>query len=152
MRYPILEVWAPAARSPFSKKKKKKKKLQPRHKRLQTNILLSDTLSKIRDQNDVRMVIKQICDSVGSWLKSLFVLQNFRPCSFPPRDPITSEKSRADSSKTMLHESILHMSRLMGKPTICIGENKDADQLRGNREADQAPLFSLLGQYNSSSS
>ena len=23
----------------------------------------------------------------------------------------------------------------MGKPTICIGENKDADQLRGNREA-----------------
>ena len=27
----------------------------------------------------------------------------------------------------------------MGKPTICIGENKDADQLRGsgNREADQ---------------
>ena len=25
----------------------------------------------------------------------------------------------------------------MGKPTICIGENKGADQLRGNREADQ---------------
>ena len=25
----------------------------------------------------------------------------------------------------------------MGKPTMCIGENKDADQLRGNREADQ---------------
>ena len=25
----------------------------------------------------------------------------------------------------------------MGKPTICIGENKDEDQLRGNREADQ---------------
>ena len=25
----------------------------------------------------------------------------------------------------------------MGKPTICIGENKDADQLRGDREADQ---------------
>ena len=25
----------------------------------------------------------------------------------------------------------------MGKPTICLGENKDADQLRGNREADQ---------------
>ena len=26
----------------------------------------------------------------------------------------------------------------MGKPTICIYENKDADQLRGNREADFA--------------
>ena len=34
-----------------------------------------------------------------------------------------------------------HMSRLMGKPTICIGESKDADQLRGNREADQRLCF-----------
>ena len=33
------------------------------------------------------------------------------------------------------------MSRPMGKPTICIGENKDADQLRGNREADQRLCF-----------
>ena len=32
-------------------------------------------------------------------------------------------------------------SRLMGKPTICICENKDADQLRGNREADQRLCF-----------
>ena len=29
----------------------------------------------------------------------------------------------------------------MGKPTICICENKDADQLRGNREADQRHCF-----------
>ena len=29
----------------------------------------------------------------------------------------------------------------MGKPTICIGENKDADQLRGDREADQRLCF-----------
>ena len=27
------------------------------------------------------------------------------------------------------------------KPTICMGENKDADQLRGNRETDQRPCF-----------
>ena len=33
------------------------------------------------------------------------------------------------------------MSRLMGKPTICIGENKDADQLCGNREAEQRLYF-----------
>ena len=32
-------------------------------------------------------------------------------------------------------------SRLVGKPTICIGENKGADQLRGNREADQRLCF-----------
>ena len=29
----------------------------------------------------------------------------------------------------------------MGKPTICIGENKDADQLRSNWEADQHLCF-----------
>ena len=34
-----------------------------------------------------------------------------------------------------------HMSRLMEKPTICIGENKHADQLRGNHEADQRLCF-----------
>ena len=34
-----------------------------------------------------------------------------------------------------------HLSRLMGKPTIYICENKGADQLRGNREADQRLCF-----------
>ena len=29
----------------------------------------------------------------------------------------------------------------MGKPTICIGENKDADQLRGNRAAKLISAF-----------
>ena len=34
------------------------------------------------------------------------------------------------------------MSRVMKNPTICIWENKDADQLRGNCEADQRLCFS----------
>ena len=34
-----------------------------------------------------------------------------------------------------------HLSRLVGKPTICIGENKGADQLRGNREVDRRLCF-----------
>ena len=34
-----------------------------------------------------------------------------------------------------------NLSRPMGKPTTCIGENKGADQLRGNREADQRLCF-----------
>ena len=33
------------------------------------------------------------------------------------------------------------MSLLMRKPTMCIGENKGPDQLRGNREADQRLCF-----------
>ena len=36
---------------------------------------------------------------------------------------------------------ILSMSHHMGKPTICIGENKGADQLRSNCEADQRLCF-----------
>ena len=31
----------------------------------------------------------------------------------------------------------------MRKPAFCIGENKDADQLRGNREADQRLVFAI---------
>ena len=33
------------------------------------------------------------------------------------------------------------MSRVVRKPDFCICENKDADQLRGNREADQRLCF-----------
>ena len=34
-----------------------------------------------------------------------------------------------------------HMSRVVRKPVFCICENKDADQLRGNGEADQHLCF-----------
>ena len=34
-----------------------------------------------------------------------------------------------------------NMSRVVKKPAFCICENKDADQLRGNREADQRLCF-----------
>ena len=34
-----------------------------------------------------------------------------------------------------------YMSRVVRKPTFCICENKDTDQLRGNREADQRLCF-----------
>ena len=36
---------------------------------------------------------------------------------------------------------LVHMSRVVRKPAFCICENKDADQLRGNREADQRLCF-----------
>ena len=40
-----------------------------------------------------------------------------------------------------LFYSIPYKSRVMRKPTFCICENKDADQLRGKREADQRLCF-----------
>ena len=36
------------------------------------------------------------------------------------------------------------MSRDVRKPDICICENKDADQLHGNREADQRLCFRYI--------
>ena len=36
------------------------------------------------------------------------------------------------------------MSRVMRKPMFCVCENKDADQLRGNREADQRLCFRYI--------
>ena len=45
-----------------------------------------------------------------------------------------------DGNKTFVW-TFQQMSRLMGKPTICICENKGADQLHGNREADQRLCF-----------
>ena len=41
----------------------------------------------------------------------------------------------------MLFLSRKKMSRVMRKPTFSISEDKDADQLRGNREADQRLCF-----------
>ena len=38
----------------------------------------------------------------------------------------------------------LKMSRVVRKPVFCICENKDADQLRGDREADQRLCFHYL--------
>ena len=38
-------------------------------------------------------------------------------------------------------DELLYLSLVMRKPAFCISENKDADQLRGNREADQRLCF-----------
>ena len=38
----------------------------------------------------------------------------------------------------------LQMSCVVRKPTFCICENKDADQLSGNREADQRLCFHYI--------
>ena len=52
------------------------------------------------------------------------------------RDMIKQSEAVCASS-----ESQAHMSLVMRKPAFCICQNKDADQLRGNREADQRLCF-----------
>ena len=41
-------------------------------------------------------------------------------------------------------KSLKKLSRVMRKPTICLCENKDADQLRGNRDDDQRLCFHYI--------
>ena len=41
-------------------------------------------------------------------------------------------------------QSSVDMSLVMRKPAFCICENKDADQLRGNSEADQRLCFRYI--------
>ena len=43
-----------------------------------------------------------------------------------------------------LLESLFYMSRIMRKPAFCICENKGADQLCGNRTADQHLCFRYI--------
>ena len=46
-------------------------------------------------------------------------------------------------------KTILQMSRIVRKPDVCLCENKGADQLRGNREADQRLCFRYTDSTNS---
>ena len=49
-----------------------------------------------------------------------------------------------DGKKEEVSRFSCYMSCVMRKPTFCICENKDADQLRGNREADQRLCFRYI--------
>ena len=44
-------------------------------------------------------------------------------------------------AQVLFRSSPFYMSCVVRKPAFCICENKDADQLRGNREADQRLCF-----------
>ena len=57
-------------------------------------------------------------------------------------------KQTTNPEQTDLHPCCLHMQKevfnmslVVRKPAFCICKNKDADQLRGDREADQRLCF-----------
>ena len=63
--------------------------------------------------------------------------QNFLYAIRPSWQP----KTFFSALQKFLSSLIVIMSHRMGKPTICIGENKGAAQLRSNCEADQRRCF-----------
>ena len=52
-----------------------------------------------------------------------------------------SSRGAVQFSLLRFFEPFLNLSRVVRKPAFCICENKDADQLRGYREADQRLCF-----------
>ena len=50
---------------------------------------------------------------------------------------LDSKQCRTKTSLLIMY----YLSRIVRKPDFCLGENKGADQLRGNREADQRLCF-----------
>ena len=58
---------------------------------------------------------------------------------------INARKSYVNANEAMSVDQD-HMSHVMRKPTFCICENKDADQLRGYRKADLRLCFSYIVQ------
>ena len=93
----------------------------------------------------IRMVISNLlCDAIYSITATLIFMiydyslfQNF--FLMEAGDTMFVFYTEIFDKVCMLQDFVL--SLCMGKPTICIGENKDADQLRGNREADQRLCF-----------
>ena len=70
------------------------------------------------------------------------ILNDFFQCTSQPRMNL---KSYVQHVYTLLILWVFnYMSCIMRKPDICICENKDADQLRGNREADQRLCFRYI--------
>ena len=51
-------------------------------------------------------------------------------------------------SRGEAHPCNVHLSLVVRKPAFCICENKDADQLRGDREADQRLCFRYTDSTN----
>ena len=54
---------------------------------------------------------------------------------------LTLQLSLNISIPLSISQGLLNLSRVMRKPAFCICENKDPDQLCGNREADQRFVF-----------
>ena len=73
----------------------------------------------------------------GRFHKGSFIYR-LSPYSFHPNQSVRNTFFNVMQAVCLYQ---FYLSRLMGKQTICLGENKGADQLRGNRKADQRLCF-----------
>ena len=71
-----------------------------------------------------------------SWMRNVYLLQWPH---FVKRDTNVTELHQRNLTEPSGSQG--YLSRDVRKPDFCICKNKDADQLRGNREADQRFVF-----------
>ena len=60
---------------------------------------------------------------------------------FKTSDPVFGVSYQVKMAEGLNLETRYYKSRVMRKPAFCLCENKDADQLRVDREADQRLCF-----------
>ena len=65
----------------------------------------------------------------------------FSLCRVPTNQIVDIESERLVFYDDLKNIHAYHLSCVVRKPDFCICEKKDADQLRGNREADQRLCF-----------
>ena len=100
----------------------------------------------------VHVSLSILLNAFAKFLGWLNLGYNYHALHFSPPINFKSEKKiTLASEKYSLFSRVLqplnwtkHMSRHMGKPTMCIAENKGADQLRSNCEADQHLCFRYM--------
>ena len=74
-------------------------------------------------------------------IKSICFHQTQISSSETDQDTVIFQRFQTDHTVPKILTVDCKMSLVMRKPDFCICENKDADQLRGNREADQRLCF-----------
>ena len=95
--------------------------------------------STVQFKQDAKEVIYMTVNYRGQYVR---LKSQLHPTPYPHDSTLVHVPSYMEVKNNMMQNiSFQYLSRLMTKPTICIGENKDADQLRGNREADQRLCF-----------
>ena len=89
----------------------------------------------------ISTVLVPVFNDTRSIIVVLPFLQVYKTFLIPIR---LSGSTRATFNEKLQHHFLWRtdqMSHAVRKPVVCICENKDADQLRGNREADQRLCF-----------
>ena len=88
--------------------------------------------------------LEDACNAYELTYRDIYKNYHCMLCNNPSRYSSPENRPRINPICLNMGAEILQVSRVVGKPTFCICENKDADQLRGNREADQRLCFRYI--------